>query len=205
MRRDSSVPLGRLRRLARLARIGTETGATILLSRDPAAAAEHAAEALGALRGLATKVGQMASYVDGLVPESHEAVFEEALKELRNGAPRSPPEAIRRVVESELGAPIDLLFEQWEDEPFASASIGQVHMARLHDGRRVAVKVQHPGIEQAVENDLANGAVLSRFASLLAPSGLESDRLYAEVAEHFRGELDYAREAAWQERFRALH
>jgi predicted unusual protein kinase regulating ubiquinone biosynthesis (AarF/ABC1/UbiB family) len=204
MRRDSSVPVGRLKRLARLARIGTETGASILLSRDPVAAAEHAADALGALRGLATKVGQMASYVDGLVPESHEAVFEEALKELRSGAPRSPAEAIRRVVESELGAPVDVLFEKWEDEPFASASIGQVHMAHLHDGRRVAVKVQHPGIEHAVEGDLANGHTLARLVGAVAPDAFEAERIYAEVANRFRDELDYRREAAYQGRFAAL-
>jgi predicted unusual protein kinase regulating ubiquinone biosynthesis (AarF/ABC1/UbiB family) len=204
MRRDSSVPKGRLRRLARLARLGTETGASILLSRDPAAAAEHAAEALGALRGLATKVGQMASYVDGLVPESHEAVFEEALKELRNGAPRSPSGEIRRVVEAELGAPIEALFDAWEDEPFASASIGQVHAARLGDGRRVAVKVQHPGIEQAVEGDLANGQALARLVGAVAPDAFEAERVYAEVANRFRDELDYRREAGYQRRFAAL-
>jgi len=174
------------------------------LSRDPVAAAEHAADALGALRGLATKVGQMASYVDRLVPESHEAVFEEALKELRNGAPRSPPDQIRHVVESELGAPMVALFREWEDEPFASASIGQVHRARLFDGRSVAVKVQHPGIEQAVEGDLSNGHTLARLIGVVAPDAFEAERIYSEVAGRFRDELDYRREAAYQRSFIAL-
>lgn len=205
MRSDGRVPVGRLSRLAHFARMGTEAGAKLLFSSDASAAAERAAETFGALRGLAAKLGQMASYVDGLVPEAYEKPFEEALRELRARAPRSPAPAVHALIEAELGAPLERLFAEWEEEPFASASIGQVHRATLPDGRRIAVKVQHPGIEQALENDLANGAVLSRVASLLAPSGLEADRLYAEVASHFRGELDYAQEASWQERFAALH
>ena len=67
-------------------------------------------------------------------------------------APKSSPVAIRASVEEELGGAIDTLFVEWSDVPIASASIGQVHSARMHDGREVAVKVQHPGIVQAVES-----------------------------------------------------
>ena len=100
---------------------------------------------------------------------------------------------------------MDELFASWEDEPFASASIGQVHRATMHDGRLLAVKVQHPGIEEAVEGDLANGAVVARLVGVVAPTALEAQRLYGEVARHFRDELDYLKEAAWQQRFAALH
>jgi predicted unusual protein kinase regulating ubiquinone biosynthesis (AarF/ABC1/UbiB family) len=203
--RDSTVPVGRLGRLARLARLGTQVGANLILSRDAAATAASAAEALGRLRGLATKVGQMASYVDGLIPEAHEEVFEVALRQLRAGTPHSAPWRIRELVETELGGSIERLFAEWSDEPFASASIGQVHRAVLHDGRRVAVKVQHPGIDQAMENDLSNGALVARLVGTLAPGALEAERLYSEVARHFRDELDYRREATWQEQFRTLH
>jgi predicted unusual protein kinase regulating ubiquinone biosynthesis (AarF/ABC1/UbiB family) len=185
--------------------MGAEAGLGLLVSRDLTAAAAQAADALGSLRGLAAKVGQMASYVDGLIPEAHESVFEEALRTLRSAAPHSPPEAIRAIVEAELGAPIETLFSDWEDEPFASASIGQVHRATLRGNRRVAVKVQHPGIEQALENDLSNGALVAKLVGAFAPNALDAERLYKEVARHFRDELDYRKEAAWQERFRALH
>lgn len=203
-RRDGSVPVGRFRRLGQLSRMGAQAGLGFLVSRDMNATAARAAEALGSLRGLATKVGQMASYVDGLVPEAHEGVFEEALKELRSAAPHSPPEAIRAIVESELRAPISELFVDWEDEPFASASIGQVHRASLRGGRRVAVKVQHPGIEQAVEGDLASGHTLARLVGTVAPDAFEAERVYSEVADRFRDELDYRREAAFQRRFATL-
>lgn len=73
MSEDRKLPQGRLGRLARLATVGARTGASLLLSKDGASAAEHAAEVLGTLRGIAAMVGQMASYVDGVVPEEHRA------------------------------------------------------------------------------------------------------------------------------------
>jgi predicted unusual protein kinase regulating ubiquinone biosynthesis (AarF/ABC1/UbiB family) len=113
-----------------------KTGAGMMLGRSDETAADQAAAVLGNLRGLAAKVGQMASYVDGLVPESKRDAFEASLKVLRAAAPRSASHEIRATVEAELGAPIDRLFEEWNDEPIASASIGQVHRAR-HDGVEV--------------------------------------------------------------------
>src|SRR5262245_38243977 len=163
--RRRAIPAGRIGRVARLASLGARTGASLLVSRTGQGAAEHAAEVLGTLRGLAAKVGQMASYVDGVVPEAHRAAYESALRKLRDAAPTSSIAAIRTLVENELGAPIDRLFSEWSDEPFASASIGQVHRARLEDGRAVAVKVQHPGIDRAVESDLTNADVLRAMAS----------------------------------------
>lgn len=199
------LPEGRISRLARLASVGARTSASLLLSKDGSTAAHHAAEVLGTLRGLAAKLGQMASYVDGVVPEEHRASYEGAMRKLRAAAPTSSPSAIRRVVEEDLGAPIDRLFAAWEDEPFASASIGQVHRATLEDGRRVAVKVQHPGIARAVESDLANAGVMESLAANLGARRWESKRIFAEIQQRFREELDYALEAERQRAFGALH
>jgi len=207
-RSDRPIPAGRIGRLARLASLGARTGASLVTSRTGDAAARQAAEVLGNLRGLAAKVGQMASYLDGAVPEEHRAAYEKALAGLRAAAPTSSPLQIRGVVEAELGAPIDRLFARWNDRPIASASIGQVHVALLEDGREVAVKVQHPGIDRAVEADLRNAGVIERMAGLAGAAigrKLESRRLFDEVAERFREELDYRLEAKHQQSFQKLH
>ena len=201
----AKVPEGRLTRLARLAKLGVRTGASLALSDTGEVAAKQALEVLGSLRGLAAKVGQMASYVDGMVPDHHRDAYETALRGLRAAAPTSSPEEARRLVESELRAPIAELFATWEERPFASASIGQVHRATLHDGREVAVKVQHAGIDGAVESDLQNAGSLERMMSTFAPREVESRRTFEELAARFREELDYALEAERQERFAAFH
>jgi predicted unusual protein kinase regulating ubiquinone biosynthesis (AarF/ABC1/UbiB family) len=199
------VPQGRLSRFAKLARVGLRTGASLLLTRDSAAAAHQAAEVLGRLRGLAAKVGQMASYIDGFVPEAHRESYELAMRGLRAATPHSEPAAILRLVEAELGAKIAQLFAEWDPVPFASASIGQVHRARLFDGREVAVKVQHPGIERAIDADLANGTALAGLVGMLGPQALDSKRLFEEVAIRFREELDYQLEADRQRQFAEIH
>ncbi len=200
----AKLPVGRLSRLARLAAVGARTGASLLASKDGAGAAEYAADVLGNLRGLAAKIGQMASYVDGFVPEEHRAAYERALGALRAAAPRSEPSAIRRVIEEELRAPIDDLFAEFDDTPFASASIGQVHRARLHDARAVAVKVQHPGIDDAVRADLANGKALQQVMSFLGPRNMGADVAFADVVERILEELDYTLEAENQTTFRGM-
>lgn len=205
MSSEKKLPTSRLQRFSKLASIGARTGVSFLLSRDGKAAAEHAADVLGSMRGLAAKIGQMASYVDGVVPEAHRDAYEKALKGLRAAAPTSSPEAIKRLVESELGAPIDKLFAEWSDKPMASASIGQVHRARLHDGREVAVKAQHPGIERAIETDLTNASVLEGMVSMLGPRALNSKEVYEEIATRFREELDYTLEAERQRKFADIH
>jgi predicted unusual protein kinase regulating ubiquinone biosynthesis (AarF/ABC1/UbiB family) len=201
---DRTLPTGRLGRLARLAAVGARTGAG-LLSKRGEGAAEYAAEVLGNMRGLAAKVGQMLSYVDGVLPEGQREHYETALKALRAAAPRSPWSKVRERIEAELGAPVSELFAELEPEPFASASIGQVHRATLHDGRRVAVKVQHPGITQAIEADLGNAGALEGMVSLLAPRGVDPKAAFAEVARRFREELDYELEAEHQRAFARLH
>src|SRR6188768_985084 len=125
------LPIGRLRRAIDVARVGARTGASLLLSRGAESAAAQAAEVLGNLRGLAAKLGQTVSYVDGLVPPEQRAVFESALGRLQRATLTSSPAAIERTLEAELGAPPHELFAHWDPTPVASASIGQVHRAQL--------------------------------------------------------------------------
>ena len=110
---ESKLPSGRLGRLVRLAELGARTGTSLLLRRESDDAATRAAEILGNLRGVAAKVGQMAGYIDGLVPEEHRDAYQKSMKTLLAAAPRSSPAQIRRVVEEELGAPIDRLFSSF--------------------------------------------------------------------------------------------
>jgi predicted unusual protein kinase regulating ubiquinone biosynthesis (AarF/ABC1/UbiB family) len=201
---ERKLPVGRISRMAKLAMLGARTGASMLIEKRGELAAEHAADVLGSMRGLAAKVGQMASYVDGIVPESKRDAFEAALGKLRAQAPTSSSEAVRRAIEAELGAKIEDLFASFEDEPFASASIGQVHRARLHEGTEVAVKVQHPGIEEAVEHDLKNGSMLASIKSAMIGSRYEAVRVANEIAQQFREELDYELEAERQAYFARL-
>jgi predicted unusual protein kinase regulating ubiquinone biosynthesis (AarF/ABC1/UbiB family) len=203
--KERKVPQGRLGRLARFATVGVRTGAGLLLDRSGSAGAKHAAEVLGTLRGLAAKVGQMASYIDGVVPEGQREAYESTMKALFAAAPKSSPAQIRARVEEELGAPIDRLFARWVDEPLASASIGQVHVADLHDGREVAVKVQHPGITRAVESDLANAGFLENIARAMGWERLEPKKILAVIRQRFREELDYRLEAKRILRFADLH
>jgi predicted unusual protein kinase regulating ubiquinone biosynthesis (AarF/ABC1/UbiB family) len=203
--RGTQVPTGRLSRFAKLLSVGARTGASLLMSRDGRGAAEHAAEVLGSLRGLAAKVGQMASYVDGFVPDDHRESYERAMGKLLSSTPQSSPAAIRKVVESELGKPISELFATWDDEPIASASIGQVHRATLPGGREVAVKVQHPGIDRAIEADLNNAGVLQSMVGALVSKNIGVKDVFDIVKQRFREELDYELEATRQRRFRDFH
>jgi predicted unusual protein kinase regulating ubiquinone biosynthesis (AarF/ABC1/UbiB family) len=199
------MPKGRLSRIANLASMGVKAGASLLKDNEGKSAAEHAAEVLGTMRGLAAKVGQMASYVDGVVPEGQRDAFEGALKKLRSMAPTSDPSEVRAVLEGSFDQRMEELFAEWDDKPLASASIGQVHRARLHDGTEVAVKVQHPGVEEAVESDLSNAALLERMVAATAGSRFQTKQWLEVIRARFREELDYALEGERQRRFAALH
>ncbi|MBF6211329.1 AarF/ABC1/UbiB kinase family protein [Nocardia puris] len=158
---------------------------------------EQVVMVLGTMKGVAMKLGQMMSVLDlDLVPEPHRERFQQRLAVLRNAAPTVSFEAMRRVVEEDYGAPLDSMFAEFESEPVAAASIGQVYRARLHDGRVVAVKVQYPGIDAAVRADLKNlnmfRKVLTSAMPWVTPAVLDELRLNME------GELDYEAEAATQ-------
>ncbi|HEX4353095.1 MAG TPA: AarF/ABC1/UbiB kinase family protein [Polyangiales bacterium] len=199
------MPTGKLARLRSLARVGMRSGLSALTGGDNLGAARQAAELLGNLRGLAAKAGQMASYVDGLVPDSQREVYERVLSSLQSATAHSPFARIRERIEGELEAPLSQLFAEFDEEPMASASIGQVHRARLHDGLEVAVKVQHPGIEAAIESDLSSADSAAGFAALLGPKAMNTKDVFAEIAARLREELDYQLEAQRQTLFARLH
>ena len=158
--------------------------------------AREVAATLGSMKGAMMKLGQLASFVDSGVPEA----FRQALTDLQADAPPMSSELSASVVASELGQPPDEVFAQWDPVPIAAASIGQVHRAITHDGRAVAVKVQYPGIDQAIAADLDN----IDLAGLIAPilfKGLDAKAVAAELRARLTEELDYALEARRQQRF----
>ena len=202
---EKDVPTGRWARLSRVARVGARSGLAMLGNGAGTAAAEQALELLGSLRGLAAKVGQMASYVDGIVPEEQREAYERVLSGLQRATASSPFSKVCELIERDLGASVAELFAELDPEPMASASIGQVHRARLHDGSEVAVKVQHPGIEAAIETDLSSAGMLVGIVARVAPSGMNTREIHDEVAQHFREELDYRLEAERQRAFAQFH
>jgi predicted unusual protein kinase regulating ubiquinone biosynthesis (AarF/ABC1/UbiB family) len=157
--------------------------------------AERILDVLGQMKGAAMKIGQVASFVDSgaLPPEVHRRL-EEKLAELRDSAPRVAFDDMRRVLEADLGERLEDVFAEFEEEAFAAASIGQVYRARLHDGRRVAVKVQYPGIARAVRADLQNLGLILRVAKMMAP-GMDPKAMAEEIKERLSEELDYELEA----------
>lgn len=203
--KDTKLPSGRLGRLVRLAELGARTGTSLLMRRESDDAAARAAEILGNLRGVAAKVGQMAGYIDGLVPEEHRDAYQKSMKTLLAAAPRSSPAQIRGVIEEDLGAPLDRIFASFDDQAVASASIGQVHRAVLPNGTEVAVKVQHPGVAKAVESDLENAGLLEGALSMMGTRRLESKKVLEEIRARFREELDYTIEARRQMEFARVH
>jgi predicted unusual protein kinase regulating ubiquinone biosynthesis (AarF/ABC1/UbiB family) len=157
-------------------------------------------ETLGEMKGAAMKVGQMLSLHVGLLP----AEVAEVLRNLQGNAPRVPPEVMRYEIEGSLGAPIEELFAEFEEEAFAAASIGQVHRARLHDGRPVAVKVQYPLIREVVEADLKNlKTLLKALFSMVFDADFEP--LWREMRDILLEELDYEHEAENMRAMRSLH
>ena len=122
-----------------------------------------------------------------------------ALGALHPGAAPIGFDRVRRIVERELDAPVGELFSAFDEEPFALASLGQVHRARTGDGARVAVKVQHPGAAEVIAADLRNLGLVSPILRRLAP-GIDAAALLAEVRELISDELDYELEAQHQRR-----
>ena len=160
-----------------------------------AAVAVQIARQLGEMKGAAMKIGQVLATVEmpGLSEEGQRE-FREALAQLRDNAPKFGFADIRKVVEGDLGGSIDDHFSEFEREAFAAASIGQVHRARTLDGDDVAVKVQYPGVAEAVEIDLRNLHLILRLVKRMAP-GLDVKAVGGEVRERISEELDYELEA----------
>ncbi|RMI35622.1 AarF/ABC1/UbiB kinase family protein [Nocardia stercoris] len=159
---------------------------------------------LGDLKGLAMKFGQFLSMFDlELVPPEHREGFQQQLAALRDRAPAVDFAAISAVIEEDLGAPTEHWFADFDPVPIAAASIGQVHRARLADGTEVVVKVQYPGIDQAVRADLRNIGLLRGMVAQLVPGFTVA--VFDEFRTHIESELDYLAEARTQQHVAELY
>ncbi len=154
-------------------------------------------ESLGELKGLATKFGQVLSYVPGTIPPE----LQEAFTQLQKQTVSMDSGVISRLFEEEFGCLPGAAFETFEKTPFAAASIGQVHRARL-DSREVVVKIQYPEIEQAIATDLRSISGLVSVAKIFMPVGAEE--LVDELRDRVLEECDYGREARNQQLFASI-
>src|SRR6201986_4043 len=215
------LPTGRIARTARVGGLVTGQGvrwagmrtANRVRSPERAAAAQNErtaalvnelVEQLGRMRGAAMKVGQGLSMVelDGL-PENQRDVLQAKLAELRADAPPVPFSKLERLLRDEFGGPLSRVFSEFDERAFAAASIGQVHRATTLDGDDVVVKVQYPGVAEAVETDLRNAMLLLPLVKRLAPS-LDAKAIASELRERIVEELDYELEAQHQRRIERL-
>jgi predicted unusual protein kinase regulating ubiquinone biosynthesis (AarF/ABC1/UbiB family) len=180
-------------RAANVAR--SEDGRKVALERRHLEAAEQIVEALGTMKGAAMKVGQVMSFLDiGLVPEENREEFQRKLAALRDAAPTVTFKDMGKVIEAELGDKISSVFADFDTDPIAAASIGQVYHAQLLDGRDVAVKVQYPGVAAAVRADMSNLGLILRLAKQIAP-GMDPKAIGEEIRSRIGEELDYELEA----------
>ncbi|CAA9506150.1 MAG: Ubiquinone biosynthesis monooxygenase UbiB [uncultured Solirubrobacteraceae bacterium] len=212
------IPTSRFARTARVSRLAagqaakqlgtraanvarSEEGKQAALERRHIDAAEQIVAALGTMKGAAMKLGQVLSFLDvGLVPEEHREEFQRKLGALRDAAPKVRFADMRKVIEAELDGRLEEIFAEFNPDPIAAASIGQVYRARLHPGpgeeagREVAVKVQYPGVAQAVRADLQNIGLILRLVKQIAP-GLDVSASADEIRARIGEELDYELEA----------
>jgi predicted unusual protein kinase regulating ubiquinone biosynthesis (AarF/ABC1/UbiB family) len=216
-REAGKLPTGRLARTARVGGLVTGQGlrwagmrtANRVRTPERAAAAQgertaalvgQLVDRLGQMRGAAMKVGQMISMVefDGL-PEDERDELQRRLAALRDDVAPVRFADLEKLMREEFGGPLDRVFSDFDEQAFAAASIGQVHRATTIEGDEVAVKIQYPGVAEAVETDLRNAMMLLPLVKRLAP-GLDAKALAAEMRERIGEELDYELEAQNQRR-----
>ena len=206
----------RWRRNSRLARLGARIGLAHAgtsarklfasaerkeqLSRErEMKSAQQVADELGNMKGALMKLGQMASYLDDGLPEP----LRLALSQLQSNAPPMSIELVHQEIQRELGSSVRDLFVEFDDEPIAAASIGQVHRAilRTPQGERaVAVKVQYPGVAEAIDADIRTADLLGTLLAFGFKS-LNPEDMVAEIKDRLREELDYKKEAENQQVF----
>ena len=220
-REAGKLPTGRLARTARVGglvtgqglrwagmrtanRIRTPERAAAAQQERTAALVEQLVDQLGQMRGAAMKVGQMISMVefDGL-PEDERDELQRRLAALRDDVPPVRFAELEKLMREEFGGPLERVFRDFDERAFAAASIGQVHRATTIDGDDVAVKIQYPGVAEAVDTDLRNAMMLLPLVQRLAP-GLDAKALAVEMRERIGEELDYELEAQNQRRIGRL-
>src|SRR3954452_18535991 len=215
---DESIPSGRIQRTAKVGQAIGSSGAryagtrarNLVRSNDERASelekrhletAAKMVDTLGQLKGAAMKIGQLASFIDTeFLPPEYRELYQDKLAGLRSEAPPMPWKKVRQVLEEEWDEPPEELFEDFEQEAAAAASIGQVHRATLPDGRKVAVKIQYPGVAKALHADMQNAGMIMRLAKALAP-GLDAKAAAEELKTRVLEELDYEYEAQNQRTF----
>jgi predicted unusual protein kinase regulating ubiquinone biosynthesis (AarF/ABC1/UbiB family) len=209
---QDKIPTSRVRRTARIGRVAasqavkqagtkaanvarSDDGAAKALEKRQVETAQQIVTALGTMKGAAMKLGQVMSFLDvGLVPEEYREEFQRKLGELRDAAPNVRFDDMKKVIEEELEEPVSEVFSDFDTEPIAAASIGQVYRATLNDGRDVAVKVQYPGVAGAVRADMQNLGLILRLMKRVAP-GIDVGAIADEVRKRINEELDYELEA----------
>jgi predicted unusual protein kinase regulating ubiquinone biosynthesis (AarF/ABC1/UbiB family) len=218
---DRPLPRGRIRRTMPLAgftaraaggrlvaELQEKAGQTGTVERFHERTAERYLELLGHSKGVLMKAGQIISMIDaralgtgGFWP------YQKAMSRLQTDAPPMHPELVRDVLDTELGSAVKH-FAEFTAAPIAAASIGQVHRAVLRDGRQVVVKIQYPGVAQAIHDDLANTELVATFLRFMtAASGMKPDlrTLARESAARISEEVDYRHEAAMIATFAELY
>src|SRR5256714_1788531 len=221
-RKEERIPTGRVARTAKVgsvigsqgARYAGTRAANVVRSKERAVeqldrrhleAAERMVETLGTMKGAAMKIGQLASFIDTeFLPPEYRELYQDKLSALRTSAPPMSWSKVSKVLEEEWESPVEELFEQFDHEAIAAASIGQVHRAILPDGRVVAVKIQYPGVAQALRADMQNAGMILRLAKALAP-GLDAKAAAEELKERVLEELGYEDEAPNQRPFARAH
>jgi len=206
------IPTSRVRRASRVGRVAasqavkqagtkmanvarSDEGRNRALERRHIETAQQVVTVLGTMKGAAMKLGQVMSFLDvGLVPEEFREEFQRKVGELRDAAPKVRFDDMRKVIEADLDEPLDEAFADFDPDPIAAASIGQVYRATLPDGRDVAVKVQYPGVANAVRADMQNLGLIMRLLARVAP-GLDAKAIADEVRKRINEELDYELEA----------
>ncbi len=218
------VPRGRIRRTMPLAgftaraaggrmvaALREKSGDAGAVERFHERTAERYAELLGHSKGVLMKAGQTLSMVDASsIGSGGFSPYQKVLSRLQADAPPMDPSLAKEVVQADLGRPVDDLFAEFSDQPMAAASIGQVHRAVLRDGRRVAVKIQYPGVAEAIRDDLANTELLAtfvRFAASASGTVMHPDfrQMTREIAARIAEKIDYRHEAANITAFRNLY
>ncbi len=207
------IPTSRVRRTATVGRLAageavkqfgtraanvtrSEQAGQQALARRQVETAKQIVSVLGTMKGAAMKLGQVMSFLDvGLVPEEYREEFQHELAKLRDAAPTVSFKQMRKVIEADLEEPIKSVFADFDEEPIAAASIGQVYRATLReDGREVAVKVQYPGVAAAVRADMQNLEIIMRLLKRMTPQ-LDVKAIATEIRERIGEELDYELEA----------
>jgi predicted unusual protein kinase regulating ubiquinone biosynthesis (AarF/ABC1/UbiB family) len=211
---ENPLPQGRIRRTMPLAGftaraaggrivagLREKSGNAGAVDRFHERTAERYAQLLGHSKGVLMKAGQIFSMVDpGAVGNGELSPYQKALTRLQADAPPMDAQLAKDVLQDDLRRPVEDLFAEFSDEPMAAASIGQVHYAVLHDGRQVAVKIQYPGVAEAIRDDLANTELLTtfyRFAAATSGTTIPDLRTATrEIAARISEEIDYRHEAA---------